>query len=132
MPSDLTANCVCEICKRNKKFRMRPNCWTLSGRNVVVFAGGGISSEDRVVLPTPFYESIADEIGLMQAHVVDFPNLMSRFCDQPNGRQRLLIRINQRLAYIKSFPELYNGANSVSSRVVDDVSDRKYHHNELG
>jgi hypothetical protein len=74
----------------------------------VVFAGGGISSEDRGVLPRTFY----DEVPVPEPDVLDFPSLMSRFCDQPNGRQKLLTRITERLAYIESFPELYNGATA--------------------
>jgi hypothetical protein len=80
--------------------------------NLVVFAGGGISTEDRVVLPSTFYESIADEVSVTEPHILDFPSLMSRFCDQPNGRQKLLTRITERLAYVESFPELYNGATA--------------------
>ncbi len=78
--------------------------------HLVLFAGGGISTEDRLVMPTTFYERIADEVHLTKSDVLDFPGLMSRFCDQPNGRQKLLTKITERLSYIESFPELYNGA----------------------
>jgi hypothetical protein len=79
---------------------------------LVVFAGGGISTEDRVVLPNTFYEGVADEISVTKSDALDFPTLMSRFCDQPNGRQKLITRIAERLAYVKSFPELYGGATA--------------------
>jgi SIR2-like protein len=78
--------------------------------DLVVFAGGGISTEDRVVMPTTFYERIADEIHRNKSNSLDFPGLMSKFCEQPNGRQKLLTRITERFSYIESFPELYNGA----------------------
>ncbi len=113
MPIELTANCVCEICKRNKDFLMPSQLVdAVKKGNLVVFAGGGISTEDRVVLPRTFHESIADEIPVTEPDVLDFPSLMSRFCDQPNGRQKLLTRIAERLAYIRSFPELYSGATA--------------------
>jgi hypothetical protein len=81
-------------------------------RNLVIFAGGGISSEDRNVLPDTFFETIKTETPLKKSELLDFPNLMSRFCDQPNGRQKLLTRITDRLAYIESFPELYGQASA--------------------
>jgi hypothetical protein len=113
MPNDLTASCVCEICKRNKDFVLPSQLIdAVKKRNLVVFAGGGISTEDRVVMRTTFYEGIANEISLTKTDGLDFPSLMSKFCDQPNGRQQLLTRIIERLAYIDSFPELYLGATA--------------------
>jgi hypothetical protein len=113
MSNDLTASCVCEICKRNKDFVLPSQLIdAVKKGNLVVFAGGGISTEDRAVMRTTFYESVANEISTTKTDGLDFPSLMSKFCDQPNGRQKLLTRIIERLAYIDSFPELYLGATA--------------------
>ncbi len=111
MANDLTARCVCELCKRNKDFVMPSQLVEAAKKgNLVVFAGGGISTEDRAVSRDTFYDSIASELPTLRPAAPDFPNLMSKFCDQPNGRQKLLTRIKERIAYVESFPELYNGA----------------------
>lgn len=113
MSSDLTAHCVCQICKRNQDFRIPSELLNaVTKGKLVVFAGGGISTEDRVVLPNTFYEGVADDISVNKSDALDFPTLMSRFCNRPNGRQKLITRIAERLAYVKSFPELYGGATA--------------------
>jgi SIR2-like domain len=61
---------------------------------------------------TTFYESIANEISTTKTDGLDFSSLMSKFCEQPNGRQKLLTKIIERFAYIDSFPELYLGATA--------------------
>ncbi|MGZ0167566.1 MAG: SIR2 family protein, partial [Planctomycetales bacterium] len=72
---------------------------------VVVFAGAGVSTENRNVLKQTFYESIAAELGERSSQKA-FPELMSQFCGQPNGRLQLLERILAWFQHIHSFREL--------------------------
>lgn len=77
---------------------------------VVVFAGAGISTESGQVFPYSFYEDVRGEVGNNTKTPPSFPDLMTEYCAQPNGRARLLRKISDRFAYIKSFPELYRTA----------------------
>ncbi|MGC2434586.1 MAG: SIR2 family protein, partial [Desulfobaccales bacterium] len=88
----------------------------LSG-NVVLFAGAGISTENRNVFPYTFYEDIRRELEVSKAEIISFSDLMSRFCAQPNGRANLLRKIRERLEYIRSFPELYGIATEFHSEL---------------
>src|ERR1044072_6990172 len=100
--------CQCEICKRRTDFAVPTQLLdaTKMGQ-VVVFAGAGISTEDKFVWPKTFYESIAAEIGIDPPSGPAFPELMSTYCKQTDGRRKLLTRIHERFDYVASFPELY-------------------------
>ncbi|GAC1418693.1 MAG: hypothetical protein NVSMB6_20680 [Burkholderiaceae bacterium] len=75
-----------------------------------MFAGAGISTEARTVLKTTFYESVAVEID--ESHFSSpFPELMEKYCQQPNGRFKLLRNIKDRFDHIDSFPELARSAS---------------------
>lgn len=77
---------------------------------LVLFCGAGISTEGKNVMPYSFYEEINDELeGDMTK---SFSVLMQEYCNQPNGRKKLLKKIQNRFAYIKSFPELERAATS--------------------
>ena len=43
---------------------------------------------------------------------VSFSDLMQLYCNQPNGRKKLLKRIRERFNYISSFPELERQATA--------------------
>jgi len=88
----------------------------LSG-NIVLFAGAGISTEDKKVFPYTFYEDIRRELKVPEAEIISFSDLMSRYCAQPNGRANLLRKIRERLEYIRSFPELYRSATRFHSEL---------------
>ena len=72
---------------------------------VVLFAGAGISTENPLVYPSTLYEIIRDELNIKKEF--SFSELMSRFCARPNGRIKLIERIQKRFQYIETFPELY-------------------------
>lgn len=99
-------NCECEVCKYDLEFALSEDLLTdfLSG-NVTIFAGAGISTESKRVLKRTFYESIADELGL-DTSTLTFLQLMDKYCEQPNGRLKLLMAIKERFKHIDSFPEL--------------------------
>lgn len=96
----------CDYCSNFHDFDVPPNLVDemLNGQ-VVLFAGAGISTETRNVLPFTFYDDVCKESGL--ENNLPFPVVMSRFCLQPNGRARLLRKIRGRFDYIRSFPRLY-------------------------
>lgn len=77
---------------------------TLKGE-LVLFCGAGVSTEGKTVLPNSFYSEIQAELGESD-NTVCFSELMQRYCNQPNGRKKLLNRIRERFQYIHSFPEL--------------------------
>ena len=81
----------------------------LTERRVVVFAGAGVGTERKHVLKYSFYDEIAAELRCEDSSL-PFPDLMSRFSKGPNGRARLLRRIQERLMRVRSFPETYRAA----------------------
>lgn len=99
-------NCNCEFCKSNKPFEMPKEIIeaAIEG-NLVLFCGAGISTEGKNVLPYTFYKSIKDELGEKDDNL-SFSALMQEYCNQPNGRRKLLKNIRDRFQYIHSFPEL--------------------------
>jgi NAD-dependent SIR2 family protein deacetylase len=113
-------NCDCEYCKNNLAFTLPQEVInaTISG-NLVVFAGAGISTESHNVFKETFYEEIFNDLKLDPSIKVDFPTLMSLFCNQTNGRQILLSKIKERFDYAQKFYELYRVAswfhNEISS-----------------
>ena len=104
--------CECAICKNNKPFTFPKEIIdaALNGE-LVLFCGAGISTEDKNVLPYSFYTSIKNELDLKEEGV-SFSELMQLYCNQPNGRKKLLKRIRERFHYISSFPELERQATA--------------------
>src|SRR5438445_5905145 len=81
----------CDICKHYHTFQLPDDILDAAKDNrLVVFAGAGISTESPSVLPLSFYDEIAFELGLNPKDITtSFPELMSQFCKQPNGRRKL-------------------------------------------
>ena len=99
----------CSFCSNFNEFVLPSHLVDqLLDRQVVLFAGSGISTEDRSVLPDTFYELICHELKTNED--LSFPELMSKFCQQPNGRASLLRKIHERFEYIRSFSSLYEDA----------------------
>jgi hypothetical protein len=105
-----TVTCDCIFCKEDRPFEMPAGLLDdfLAGK-VALFAGAGISTENRKVLKSTFYEDIAAELGYDTCSA-RFLDLMEELCQLPNGRLKLLTRIKERLQHIRSFPELYRTA----------------------
>jgi NAD-dependent SIR2 family protein deacetylase len=103
-------NCDCAICKHQHDIDIPLELVNqiLSG-NATLFTGAGISTESRSVMNTTFYETIASKITPEQNNL-DFPTLMEAYCDQPNGRFKLLTEIKGRFDTVDSFPELKQSA----------------------
>lgn len=72
---------------------------------LVFFCGAGVSTENKTVLPFSFYEQITDELKEIESSW-SFSKTMSHFCDQPNGRVKLVKILKDRFDFINSIPEL--------------------------
>jgi len=105
-------NPSCDCCKNYIDFEIPDDIKeSLSKGNLVIFAGGGISTEKAGLFPYSFYEGICDELGLDPKKIeLSFPELMSEYENQTNGRKKLLVQIRERIEYVKSFHQLYNNA----------------------
>src|SRR5207249_3991122 len=100
---------ACMICGEYHAFEMPEDVITAAlDRRLVIFAGAGISTESRRVIPHTWAEGIATELGL-RSNDTNFPKLMTEYTDR-YGRAQLLQRIRERLDYIKAFPELLRTA----------------------
>lgn len=102
---------TCVVCRNRQEFDIPDHLIEqLTDRNVVIFAGGGVSTERDTVFPWTFYDEVHGILGLPDEEKPAFPKLMSLFCKGPNGRRKLLEHIRRRLSYVRSFPELYRRA----------------------
>ncbi len=111
--------CECAICKNNKSFDMPEEIIeAASNGDLVLFCGAGISTENKLVLPVTFYESIKEELKVDDNNL-SFSELMELYCNKPNGRKKLLKKINERFRYIKSFPEIERQATMFHSELKD-------------
>jgi NAD-dependent SIR2 family protein deacetylase len=94
----------CSICGHNLPFQMPDHIVEdLRLGRVVFFAGAGISSENSSVWPYTLYADVKQELGIPFSEKISFSELMSRYCAQPNGRKKLLQKIQERLRYTRSF-----------------------------
>ena len=104
-------SCDCDLCRDAHDFELSDELIDelLAGK-ATIFAGAGVSTESRRVMPNTFCESIAAELGEENCSRT-FPELMEEYCRKPNGRIKLLKAIADRLSYIDSFPELARQAS---------------------
>lgn len=77
----------------------------MASGNAVIFAGAGISTENPVNSQSTFYEEITHE--LKADGDISFPDLMTLFCQQPDGRIKLVEKIKKRIEYFRSFRGFY-------------------------
>lgn len=104
---------ACEICNNNRAFELPESLFAalLAGK-VVLFAGAGVSTESSTLFPSSFYETIGEELSIQSSETLAFPDLMTRFCRERDGRGDLLRLIKDRFDYVRSFPELYRRATA--------------------
>lgn len=104
-------DCKCVVCATRLAFDLPPEIVdACMARELVLFAGAGISTESRLVLPGTFYDEIRYDLGVKATDSPDFPELMGQF-ERRHGRGALLKKIKARLDYVKSFPELDEAAS---------------------
>ena len=99
----------CLLCRDDLPFDVPQHLLeALQCKRLVVFAGAGVSTEREGLLPHTFYEDVKSEVD--DDTGFSFPQLMSRFCDRPDGRSQLLLKVRERIGYVVSHPELYEDA----------------------
>lgn len=100
-------NCECIICGQNIPFSLPEHIVDqyIEG-SLVIFAGAGISTENKNVLDETLYERLSWAYENKDYHL-DFPKLMQKIESQPDGRLKLLSEIQERIEYVRSFPDLY-------------------------
>ena len=83
-------NCACEFCRRNKSFQAPSELLDafLEG-TIVIFAGAGISTEAKGVMPNTLYTEINHALGNKNSDQA-FPDLMEDFCSTPAGKIGLI------------------------------------------
>lgn len=102
--------CDCVFCKQNTPFDIPDELFEeFVNGDVAIFAGSGISTENDKVLKNSFYENIEWELGYEDSGK-NFPEIMEEYCQQANGRIKLLTEIKKRFSHIKSFPEMHRVA----------------------
>jgi NAD-dependent SIR2 family protein deacetylase len=100
-------DCACAFCRNDKDF-VAPDHLVekIAAGEVVIFAGAGISTENKTYCTTTFYEDIKSDLNVSDDPT--FPDLMTRFCEQPDGRIKLLEKIKHRFGYFRSFEDFYD------------------------
>lgn len=102
----------CVLCQGRIPFEVPQHLIdALEGGRLALFVGAGISTENSVVFPYTLYQDVSRELG-NKDNGLSFPELMSRFCERPDGRSQLLLKIRDRIKYVSSHPELYRVATS--------------------
>jgi hypothetical protein len=105
-------SCVCPVCRVRIPFDLPEEVLeACQKRELVVFAGAGVSTENRLVLPFTLAEDLSGVLGYEDEVLPSFPELMQEFEDR-FGRRRLLEEIHRRLSKIRSFPELDQKASA--------------------
>lgn len=99
----------CECCKLNLPFEFPEHLIEeIRAGKCVIFAGAGVSTESKLVMPWTFYEEVTKEMGLKQD--ISFPEAMSRYVAQPLGRTKLVKKLLDRFEYIDGWADLRNRA----------------------
>ncbi|MCK4950623.1 MAG: SIR2 family protein [Gammaproteobacteria bacterium] len=103
-------NCDCLLCQNRNDITFPDELLDeiFSGK-VSFFIGAGVSTESQSVLNITFYEDVLTRLQEIPEEV-SFPRVMQEFCNQPNGRMKLLQLIRKRFDTINSFPELKQSA----------------------
>src|SRR5205814_6786283 len=99
-------NCGCAICSGQKPFTPPDHLLSaIAAGDVVLFVGAGISTENRTYCQSTFYDQIRAELNISDSPA--FPELLSMYCKQSDGRIRLLEKIKSRIDFFLSFDDLY-------------------------
>lgn len=111
----------CLICKNHKPFEMPKEIVTAAKKGKLsIFAGSGVSTESRSVLPFTFYDQISYELNIdPKGSRLSFDELMSLFVKQTKeGRRSLISEIYKRFDRIESFTRTYSTATSFHREVA--------------
>jgi hypothetical protein len=99
-------SCDCAACKNNYGFQLPlPLLDAVCKRKLVLFAGAGISTENKLAFPVSLYDEVRSELKINESPA--FKEVMSLYCDRPNGRAALLEKIRLRFERVKLWPEIF-------------------------
>lgn len=112
--------CKCAFCGNNDFEVPSEIIEAIKNESIVIFAGAGISTEGKNVYKSTLYTEVNDELG--ENYDNTFPQLMTKYCNRPNGRRNLINKINKRFDYYKSFPEVDNVMKMFFSPLSDIYS----------
>lgn len=103
--------CACDLCQHNHEFEVPAGLVAdiMSG-DVAIFAGAGTSTEKPQAHVNSFYDTISNELDGARS-TLPFPDLMQRYCDQRDGRIKLVQKIREHFAHIESFTVMRIEAN---------------------
>src|SRR4051794_31941055 len=88
-------HCGCAACGNNRAFQLPlPLLDAACNGTLVLFAGAGISTENKLAFPVSFYDEIRSSLGMTETPA--FKEVMDKYCEQPNGRAMLLNEIRSR------------------------------------
>ena len=104
------AECICPYCRDELEFELDQFLLDeVAARNVVIFAGAGVSTENRLSAPHSLYTELAVELDLQDCQLA-FPDLAQAYVERPDGRFKLIKTIQERFDYIKKFSDLQHQA----------------------
>ena len=81
----------------------------IANGNCVVFAGAGVSTENQNSAPHTLYTELAVELDQRSADL-PFPDLAEAYCARPDGRFKMMQKIQTRFDYIAKFRDLRNNS----------------------
>jgi hypothetical protein len=106
---DFDARCV--VCKTHHDFILPDEILEAAiNGELVIFAGAGISTENKIVFYNSLYTDLKNEIRVKGKDSLPFPELVSKYSEQINGRKKFLQKIKNRFDYVHQFSELYTSA----------------------
>lgn len=112
-------NIECAICRNKHPFDIpNPIIEAIEREKLVIFAGAGISTEGKNVMPHTLYDDIRGELNISDIDKTSFSKLAEKYCELPNGRRKLLQIIKDRFNYIDSFPQLRNQATLFHNEIA--------------
>jgi hypothetical protein len=76
---------------------------------IVLFAGAGVSTEAKGVMPNTFYNQIRHILGETDPNK-SFPDVMQDFCSTPSGKIGLIQRIKDHFDYAYAHLSIYKDA----------------------
>ncbi len=112
-------NEYCAICKDFHDFVLPDDLFeALVSNKLVIFAGAGVSTENKNVLPYTLYEDILEELGYPPDKDIPFSKAMSDYCKKTGGKYELIKQIKARIDYVYSFPETYRTATGFHAQLA--------------
>lgn len=117
-----TNHCQCPYCSGRNQFKIDDFLFSeLESRNVVLFIGAGVSTENRNSAPHTLYTEIESALDTRDSGL-NFPDLVQLLCDRPDGRFAFMKMVQARFDYIKKFSTLRH----VSTRFFEELSTMPY------